>query len=340
MEITIIVSRPEACEGGEPVVKIWSGASRMQAPRRAENPFLLILALLLTDGYYLSGHYYANITPYDNAIDYMSLIIIAPAAILLYLIATAWLGYRFISADTNTNGIKGTLLIICSAALILHAMVLYQMVFTEQGMNMGFYNALSLVSWVVALLVILTTLIKPVENLAMVILPMTALALFLEFILPSERIVSGSPNYGMDIHIILSISAYSLLTIAALQAVVLAFQEHQLRVRHPARVMRILPPMQTMEELLVQLLWAGFFLLSLGLATGLMFVHNILDQHLVHKTVLSVLAWLFFALVLFGRWKWGWRGKYLIRWTLGGFVLLMLAYFGSKLVLELILQKV
>jgi len=277
-----------------------------------------------------------------NAIttDFMSLIIIAPVAIILYLVATFWLGYRFITPDYTVSGLRTRLQLICVSALFLHAIVLYQMIFTEFGLNMGFFNALSLVSWVVALLVVLTSLYKQTDNLIMVILPLTAIALLLGLILPSQRIVSDSSSFGMDIHIILSISAYSLLSIAALQAIVLAFQENQLRAKHPVSVMRFLPPMQTMEELLVQLLWAGFFLLSLGLATGLMFVHNMLDQHLIHKTVLSIIAWLFFALVLFGRWAWGWRGKHLVRWTLGGFVLLMLAYFGSKLVLELILQKV
>jgi ABC-type uncharacterized transport system permease subunit len=270
----------------------------------------------------------------------MNLFIIAMAAILLYLAATAWLGYRFISPGLNIQRVDGRLLLISCPALFLHALVLYQSVFTDIGMNMGFYNALSLMSWLVALLIILTTLIKPIENLAMVVLPITALALFLEFILPSERIISSSTNFGLDIHIILSVSAYSLLTIAALQSIVLAVQERQLRAKHPVRVMRILPPMQTMEDLLVQFLWVGFFLLSLGLATGLMFVYDILGQHLTHKTVLSILAWLIFGLVLFGRWAWGWRGKHLVRWTLGGFTLLVLAYFGSKFVSELILERV
>lgn len=261
-------------------------------------------------------------------------------AIILYLLATVRLGTRFLSAEVRIAGRTDLkMLIPGGAALLLHGAVLYQLIFTDSGLNMGFYNALSLVSWVIALLVVLTTLTKPTENLAMVILPATALALLLEYLFPTERIVAGTGSFGLDIHIILSIAAYSLLSIAALQAVVLAIQEHQLRARHPARVMRILPPMQTMEELLVQLLWTGFFLLSLGLSTGLMFVHNLLGQHLTHKTILSIMAWLFFGLVLFGRTTWGWRGKYLVRFTLGGFLLLMLAYFGSKLVLELILQR-
>lgn len=262
-------------------------------------------------------------------------------AIVLYLLATVRLGTRFLSAELRIAGRTDVkMLLPGSLALLLHALVLYQLIFTDTGLNMGFYNALSLVSWVIALLVVLTTLAKPTENLAMVILPATALALLLEYLFPSERIISESGSFGIDLHIILSIAAYSLLAIAALQAIILAIQERHLRMKHPARVMRLLPPMQTMEELLVQLLWTGFFLLSLGLATGLMFVHNLLDQHLAHKTILSIMAWLFFGLLLFGRSIWGWRGKYLVRFTLSGFALLLLAYFGSKLVYELILQRV
>lgn len=271
----------------------------------------------------------------------MNLLLVATMGILLYVLATVRLGFRFMStAQRSIGSIDIKMLVPGFSALLLHAFVLYQLIFTDSGLNMGFYNALSLVSWVIALLVILSTLVKPTENLAMVIFPATAIALLLEYLFPSTRIVTGTNSFGLDMHIIFSIAAYSLLSIAALQAVILAFQEHQLRAKHPVNVMRILPPMQTMEELLVQLLWTGFFLLSLGLATGLMFIHNLMDQHLAHKTVLSILAWLFFGLVLIGRTTWGWRGKYLVRFTLGGFILLMLAYFGSKLVLELILQRV
>ena len=238
----------------------------------------------------------------------MYLFIIAATAILLYLSASVWLGYRFVSPGGAVTRTDRNLLLFSCPALLLHAVVLYQLIFTDIGLNMGFYNALSLVSWVVTLMVILTSLVKPTGNLAMIILPLTALALLLEFVLPSERIISETADFGLDVHIILSISAYSLLTLAALQAVVLAVQEHQLRVKHPVRAMRLLPPMQVMEEVLVQLLWLGYFLLSLGLVAGLMFVDDVLDQNLAHKTVLSILAWLFFSLVLFGRWAWGWRG--------------------------------
>ena len=270
----------------------------------------------------------------------MNLVILSLLSACLYMLASVWLGYRFFSPEPTARSPDARIIIISFIALTLHAIVLYQLIFTNMGLNLGFYNALSLVSWSVAFFVILTMLIKPTENLAMIILPVTAVALFSGFIFSSDRIISDSDNIGLNIHIILSIAAYSLLTLAAMQSVVLAIQEHQLRSKNPVQVMRILPPLQTMEELLVQLLGLGFFLLSLSLATGLMFVYDILGQHLTHKTVLSLLAWLFYGLVLFGRWAWGWRGKYLIRLTLSGFILLMLAYFGSKFVLELILHRV
>ncbi|EDN66789.1 Cytochrome c assembly protein [Beggiatoa sp. PS] len=83
----------------------------------------------------------------------------------------------------------------------------------------------------------------------------------------------------------------------------------------------------------------GFGFLSLSLISGMVFLEDIFAQHLVHKTALSIVAWCVFAILLFGRWRYGWRGKTAIRWTLSGFVALMLAYFGTKMVLELILHR-
>ena len=95
-----------------------------------------------------------------------------------------------------------------------------------------------------------------------------------------------------------------------------------------------------MENLLFQMIQVGFVLLTLALLSGFIFLDNIFAQHLVHKTVLSMIAWLLFAILLWGRWHFGWRGKKAIHFTLGGFIFLMLSYFGSKIVLEIILHKV
>jgi ABC-type uncharacterized transport system permease subunit len=94
-----------------------------------------------------------------------------------------------------------------------------------------------------------------------------------------------------------------------------------------------------LEDLLFKLITAGFVLLTVSLGSGMVFIDDIFAQHLVHKTLLSILAWLVFAILLWGRWRYGWRGSVAVRLTLVGIVLLLLSYFGSKFVLENILGR-
>lgn len=261
-------------------------------------------------------------------------------AVLLYLGIAGWRGASAFRSGVPGARSRPALAAAAVVPLTLHALVLVPTIVTDAGLNMGFYNALSLVGWTVALMVVLAAMVRPVENLVVVFLPFAAFSLLLEQMLPVVRIVPASAPSGLRVHVVLSIGAYALLAIAAVQALIVAVQERQLRLRQPVGVMRLLPPLQTMEELLVQMLALGFFLLSLSLATGLMFLEDLLGQHLAHKTALSTLAWALFGFVLYGRWARGWRGTRLAGWTLGGFAALMLAYFGSKFVLELILHRV
>lgn len=262
------------------------------------------------------------------------------AAAILYLAGVLAWATGMARGTAEAPALRSRLLVPGGMALILHAALLYQSLFTAQGLNFGFYNALSLMTWFAALLVMLAVYFRPVENLTLIFFPAAALSLLLELAFSSRHIVAAGVPLGVRAHIALSIAAYALLTIAAAQAAVLALQERLLRGRQPVQAMRLLPPVQSMEDLLIQILAGGFFFLSLSLATGFMFVQDLLSQHLAHKTVFSVLAWFIFAVVLFGRWARGWRGHRLIRLTLGGFALLLLAYFGSKFVLELVLRRV
>jgi ABC-type uncharacterized transport system permease subunit len=258
-------------------------------------------------------------------------------AFIFYLLAATRLGMLILAdEDVPQNNAKTQAFVGGAIALILNGLVLNSVIFVNEGLDLGFSNTWALISWVIALLVLFIALRKPVENLLVIFFPMAALGLILIYLSPSHHIVAETAPMGLKVHILLSIIAYSLLTVAAFQAVLLAFQEHQLRNKQPTVIMNVLPPMQIMEDLLIRIIAVGFFILSLSLATGFMFVHDIFTQHLSHKTVLSLLSWLVFALLLWGRWYKGWRGQKLIRWTLGGFCILVLAFFGSKLVLEIL----
>ena len=206
--------------------------------------------------------------------------------------------------------------------------------------NFSFISTASLVSLIVALLLLTATLNKPVEKLGIVIFPVAAIMLALELYLPEKPHLLHTYNWQMSVHILTSIVAFSLLNIAALQAILLAIQDQQLKSHPPKHFIQSLPPLQTMEALLFQMLSAGLFFLSISLLSGFIFIEDLFAQHLAHKTVLSIIAWIIFSSLLAGRLRYGWRGKTAVRWTLTGFVLLLLAYFGSKLVLELILKRI
>ncbi len=143
---------------------------------------------------------------------------------------------------------------------------------------------------------------------------------------------------GIGPHALLSIVAYSILTLAACQALMFAFQEHRLHTGGSLALLRALPPLATMEVLLFQLLWTGLIVRTASIITGFVFLEDMFAQHVVHHTALSLSSWVIFAILLWGHHVRGWRGVTAIRWTLTGFVLLMLAYFGSKLVIEIILD--
>ncbi len=263
--------------------------------------------------------------------------LLSVVTVFFYVLGSASLGFAVLKNTDSPLGKKSLILPVGFVAVFCHILLLYNTIHVGTGLNLGFYNAASLISCVIVLFVLVTALKKAILNLTLFIMPMAAITVTLSLVFPDEQIIGGD-SQGLKIHILLSIVAYSLLTIAAIQACLLAFQENRLRNKHPTPIMNFLPPLQMMEHLLVQVIVLGFFILSLSLATGFMFLHDIFSQHLVHKTVLSILAWLLFAILLWGRWAKGWRGQTIIRWTLGGFLSLMLAYFGSKFVLELILS--
>ncbi|MFK5971204.1 MAG: cytochrome c biogenesis protein CcsA [Candidatus Marithrix sp.] len=252
-------------------------------------------------------------------------------AIFFYILASFTKIYQITS--------KYLILLFGGLAVTFHALILQQSMITPTGLNLGFFNAASMMAWVISILLLLSILRQPVENLIIILFPIAAFTIWLENYFITERILPTNTEFGVTLHVLLSVIAYSLLTISAIQALFLALQDYNLRRKHPGWVLKKLPPLQIMESLLFQMIGIGFIFLSMSLLSGIFFLQDIFAQHLVHKTILSTTAWCVFAILLWGHWHYGWRGKIVIRWTISGFTVLMLAYFGSKMVLELILNR-
>lgn len=255
---------------------------------------------------------------------------------LLYTAAGYGLLRRLIDGPDAAPGRRVSLWL-GAAAATLHLLLLVIGGLVIHGVNLGFFGVSSLIAWLMAALLLLAVIRRPIENLGIVILPIAGLVTLLNAWFGRPVAVQELPA-GLASHVISSVVAYSILALAAFQALLLAVQEYRLHHKHPGGFMRLLPPLQTMEHLLFQMVRLGFLGLSVSLLTGFLFLEDMFAQHLVHKTVLSLVAWVLFAALLIGRWRFGWRGKTAVRLTIGGFVVLMLSFFGSKFVLELILH--
>ena len=227
-------------------------------------------------------------------------------------------------------------LALASVGLLFHAWVALSLSGLPSELHLPFFTALAVTATGVVLLQLVLCLRAPADYLGLAVYPLAAVALLAGQASGEGQVVHG---HAIQLHVLLSVMAYAVLTLAAAQAGLVSIQRHFLSRHRPGGFMRALPPLESTERLLFALLSAGFALLTLSLASGFVYLEDMFAQHLVHKTALSCIAWAIFGVLLFGRWRFGWRGRRVVHWTLAGFGTLLLAYFGSKLVLELILGR-
>jgi ABC-type uncharacterized transport system permease subunit len=257
-----------------------------------------------------------------------------------YLACAVWLAssvYRASESAAHGRRIAGLALGVI--ALVLHGVLLYQTFFSQPELSFGVTEAASLMGWPMGAIAIALSWLRPrFAALAAIIAAAAGVAALIGVEGDSGYVIERQ-NWEIGAHILLSTIAYAVLSIAVVLAIAFALLDHRLRSRRPLGRLAILPSVEALETGAFQALAAGFALLTLALFSGFVFVEDLLAQHLIHKTVLSCLAWLVFAILLFGRWRFGWRGRTATGWTLSGFALLALAYFGSKIVLETILGR-
>ena len=230
-----------------------------------------------------------------------------------------------------------TVLWLALPAIILHAAAHARGWMHLQGPDLHFFAALSLVALGIAALSTLAASTQRMEALGVVAYPLAAALLLLYQFAGKGQ--AQELDWRLQLHAWLALLAYAALAVAALIALMLWFQERALRNRQLHGWMRALPPLVQLETLLFRSLGASFLLLTLALLSGVVFVQDLLDQNLWHKTVLSFLSWIVLGVLLFGRWRFGWRGRRAVTLTLVSMALLLLAFFGSKFVLELVLGR-
>lgn len=261
----------------------------------------------------------------------------AITAATLYLLITLLQALRL---KGIINAKTGLIILLSILAVTVHGFSAIGALQSDDGINLGFFKVSSLIFWIINLAFLLGLLRRPLLNLLLILYPLSSIAVITSALAPGTTQAFDAFSTGMLIHIGSSVLAYAVLTIAACQAAAVAAQDYQLRHRHTRGLVQILPPLQLMESMLFELLWVGLILLTLAIGSGMVFLEDIFAQHLVHKTVLTIAAWVLFATLLWGHHQLGWRSQTAVRFTLSGFAVLMLGYFGSKLVLEIILQRV
>lgn len=265
----------------------------------------------------------------------MNTVLLAISTISFYTLATVLLLLRW-RGKLNMPGMPaGGAFFPGGVAVILHAVLTSQFVFTQMGVNFGVTASLVLFTWLITLIAMLTDMLVKLRFLGLAVFPISILSIVTALALPDNGGTGHHWNMALEIHILLSVFAYCILSLAAVLAVVLAVQDYQLHHHKQGPLLRNLPPLQKVEHVLFRLIEIGFVLLSLSLASGFIFT----DDLFTHKIVFSIIAWAVFLVLLLGRYFAGWRGQIAIRWTLGGVIALMLAFFGTKIVFQFILGE-
>jgi len=264
----------------------------------------------------------------------MNILFFGLTSIALYSLGTTYQALIYLRKAPSKPFFALLIGLIAAAA---HSTMTYGLVSANGGLDLSFFNASSLFASLIVAVLLIVSVQRPTQNLFLVAYPIAIATIICALLFDANPEELTYKNSGILSHIILSVLAYSIFTLAAGQAFLLYLENKQLKTNYTSLLIRNLPPLQTMEALLFEMIWTGIILLTLGMISGAIFIDDLFAQHLAHKTILSIIAWSIFTALLIGRQLKGWRGITASKWTLWGCLFLMLGYFGSKLVIELIL---
>jgi len=259
-------------------------------------------------------------------------VILAVTLFVLYA-ASAWVMLRSVNRP-RLEPLAWALIVL---AIVGHSDAIMRMMRINGAFSIGLLEAASLLAWTLAVLACLISIDRQNRVLGSILMASAAVGAALGAAATSAGYgyaEASAAGWELTAHILLSMAAAALLFAAAVTALLLVFLDRRLRMRRIADLPSVLPPLDVLEKIMFRLIGAGFGLLTLALFTGFVFVTNLFTQNLVQKTALSLLAWALFGVLLIGRVRFGWRGRSAVQWTLSGFGVLAVAYFGVKFVLE------
>ena len=191
------------------------------------------------------------------------------------------------------------------SAIILHSYQLSPILKESYSVNLSIDYALILVAFIISITLYISSILGNTQFLGIIILPIVSFIFLLNF---ENNPVNISLNNYIFIHVILSLISYSILGLSAAQSLIVKLQERKLQANQPLGIITRLPSLDSMDRLLFKFLVLGVIFLSASLISGLIFIEDLFAQHLAHKTVLSILAWFIFILLILGRKIYGWRG--------------------------------
>ena len=223
--------------------------------------------------------------------------------------------------------------------LVLHVASLSSLVLQPQGINVGLFAMLSTGSASALAIALSASHWRPALNaLTPILLVCAIICIPASHLVETNAPLEGALTLAQTGHILLSITAWATLIVAFGQSVLASIQANALKNRHASPVIQRLPPLQTTEKVLFEVLALGWCLLTLSLVSGLLAFKDFFGQHLAHKTFFSMLAWILLTTVLIGHWFAGWRGHQTLRLTRWGIALMLVGYIGSKIALEIVFQ--
>lgn len=225
-----------------------------------------------------------------------------------------------------------------ASAIAAHALMLLTVLSEHTAVSLSIGELLSLIGFAVALAATVGAARANSKILAGASLVLAAV-LSATTTIGSQQTATGTLGWPLLAHVVFSVVSYALLSIAAITAVFLGLKHKALKAGSKSMLTPSRISIESLENQLFGAIGGGFGFLSLAIFSGLFYVDDMFAQHLVHKTVLTFASWAFFGVLLIGRWRFGWRAQTAVRWTLSGFVMLLLGYFGSRVVLEVLLHR-